>query len=80
MKTTICFDLDNRIYPKQAVFDAKSAFASYADVRVVQNGRNVALSFTVKPAFDSSRRQIYLEFLNYLLDRTIQIVAEKEAQ
>ena len=80
MKSLIQIDIDNSIYPKQAVLDAKTAFAPYADTRVVPTKHGVTLIFSVKPNYDSERRQVFLEFMNYLLDRVIQIKTGRESQ
>lgn len=70
--------IDNAIYPKKAVIDAKAAFAPYADFQAVPDGGGIVLTIKVKQAYISDRCQIFLEFMNYLLDRSIQLSAEKE--
>ena len=79
MNPPIQVQIENCIYPKQAVLDAKHAFAPYVDIKVVPNSGGVTLFLVVKPLYKAEIRQIYCEFMNYLLDRTIQIVSEKDA-
>lgn len=72
-------DVCNELYPKEAVFDARSAFTSYLTVRIQPEGRNIArLTLRIEPKYQKESRQIVLEFLNYLLDRSVQIMSEKK--
>jgi len=71
-------DLDNTIYPKKAVADARMAYRNYCDFSIdVTSGPLPKLTITVKPKYQDSSRQITLEFWNYLLGLACQIKMEE---
>lgn len=78
MRNLIQINLDNDIYPKKAVLDTKLAFSRFVDSTLVPISGGVRLKLVIKPMYENDIRQIYCEFMNYLLDRTIQILIEKE--
>lgn len=68
--------LDNSIYPKTAIFQAKTAYSKYASfVFAPKNSSEVIISITVKNEYLSQGREIALSFLNYALDLSIQDIA-----
>lgn len=72
--------LSNDIYPKQAVLDAKNAYANYAEFKIERtNSSTLKLIISPKPRYQSDAREICLEFLNYALDCSIQISLERES-
>lgn len=78
MKSLIQVNLDNNIYPKKAVLDTKLAFSQYVDSTLIPIPGGVTLKLVIKPMYKEDVRQIYCEFMNYLLDKTIQILIDKE--
>lgn len=70
--------IDNRIYSKQALNEARVAFANYLKVNVCLDAvGNVNLTFCVLDQYRESSREVILEFMNYVLDRSIQLQQEK---
>lgn len=71
--------LDNRLYLKQAVLEAKTMFSRYAEFQTnIVDFNNIQIKIKTKHSFDSNLREIVLEFMNYALDRSVQIQQEKE--
>lgn len=72
------YAIDNDIYPKVAVIAAKEAFKDYLQVKVIPSDRgSVKVEVEVLPQYLSEEREIQLEFFNYLLDYTIQLLFER---
>ncbi len=70
--------LDNELYSKRAVLEAKAAFLEYADFKIVpQTSSSVKLIITMRSAYIQDYRQIFCEFINYILDRSVQILMER---
>ncbi|MDD2462513.1 MAG: HxsD-like protein [Desulfobulbus sp.] len=70
--------LDNTIYPKKAVADARMAYRSYCDFAIDTTGSLLPqLMVTVKSKYQDNSHQIILEFWNYLLDLACQIKTEE---
>jgi hypothetical protein len=70
--------IDNTIYPKKAVADARMAYRNYCDFAIDTNGNHLPkLTVTVKPKYQDNSQQIILEFWNYLLDIACQIKMEE---
>ena len=72
------YAIDNDIYPKVAVIATKEAFKDYLRVKVIPSDRgSVKVEVEVLPQYLSEEREIQLEFFNYLLDYTIQLLFER---
>lgn len=71
-------DLDNSIYPKKAVADARMAYRSYCDFSIdAVSDPHPKLTIIVKPKYQDNSHQIIFEFWNYLLDLSCQIKMEE---
>ncbi len=71
-------NLDNNIYPKKAVADARMAYRDYCDFAIEATASHIAnLTVTVKLKYEDNSRDVILGFWNYLLDRACQINAER---
>lgn len=79
MRNIIQIKLNNSIYPKKAVLEAKQAFSSYLESTLKPVEGGVLITLNIKQVYQNDTPQIYGEFMNYLLDRTIQIALEKES-
>lgn len=67
-------NIDNSIYPKKAVADARMAYRNYCVFSIdICNNNLPKLTVKVKPKYQKNSRQIILEFWNYLLDLSCQI-------
>jgi len=70
--------LDNTLYPKKAVVDARMAYRSYCDFSIDATSSHLPkLTVTVKTKYQDNSHQIILEFWNYLLDLACQIKTEE---
>lgn len=68
----------NDIYPKVAVQMAKQAYAAYASFVVEPlQSNSIELKISVHENFQSQADEVCNEFLNYLLDTSIQMLMEK---
>lgn len=71
--------IDNDLYPKKAILDARVAFLEYMDIKLSPiSSKSVKLFITINPKYNDNKRQIYLEFLNYILDKSTQLLLERE--
>lgn len=69
--------IDNSLYPKKAVADAKMAYKDYCNFSVESaSGNQVKLTVEVKLNQARDSHEVILGFWNYLLDRSCQIKAE----
>ena len=67
-------NIDNSIYPKKAVADARMAYRDYCDISIeIADETLPKLTIKVKPKYQKNSRKIILEFWNYLLDLSCQI-------
>lgn len=72
------FLLDNEIYCRRAVAEARSCFRQYCSVRATPaSAGQLELSIAVCRSYRGQAREVVLEFLNYTLDRSIQIELEE---
>lgn len=72
--TDASFVVDNSIYPKTAILEAKKAFSKYLDVKITpKNTGNICISLKPFRNYEAQSREIILEFLNYALDYSIQL-------
>lgn len=70
-------NIDNTIYPKKAVSEARMAYREYFDSTIeATTSHTVKLTISVKSKYENNRREVILNFWNYLLDRACQIKAE----
>lgn len=70
--------INNTIYPKKAVADARMAYRDYCDFAIEPTDSHLAkLTITVKPKFQDDSQQIIFGFWNYLLDIACQIRTEE---
>lgn len=71
--------IDHELYPKKAILDARVAFLEYMDIKLSPiSSRSVKLIITINPQYNENKRQIYLEFFNYILDKSTQLLLERE--
>ena len=71
-------NLSNSIYNKKAISEGRNVFAPYAEIKFTpQSSNGVQISIRTKAEFEQDRRQICCEFLNYILDRSIQLFIEQ---
>ncbi len=70
--------LDNNIYARKAVAEAQNAFREYCTVKATPaKGGQVKLAFSINTAHQNTAREVVLEFLNYALDRSVQMDLEE---
>ena len=68
----------DEIYSKKSVFDAREAFSSYLTLQITPLGRGRSKLFIkIKPKYLENSREVLLEFMNYMLDRSVQLLLEK---
>lgn len=80
MSYAVTLPISNDFYAKAAVLEAKSKFSQYLRLELKpQSNGLVTTVFRVPEKYAGDEREIILECLNYMLDRTIQIMLEKEA-
>ncbi len=71
--------IDHTLYPRKALADATQAYRDYCDVRITPfNSQKSHVTIRVKEVHDGSPSEVILEFLNYALDRSLQIQLEKD--
>jgi len=70
--------LDGEIYSRKAVAEARNAFKGYCLIKAtpMEEGR-VSLIFKVHESYESKAREVILGFLNYALDRSVQVYLEE---
>lgn len=65
--------IDNAIYSRKALADAREAYAQYCAVQAAPRSDGlVDITVDVKPAYIQESRQVTLEFWNYFLDIACQ--------
>ena len=71
--------LDHTLYPRKALAEARQAYRDYChlNIRPLTNDR-AQVSIVVKDAYENDSRQVVLDFLNYMLDRSAQLRFEDE--
>lgn len=71
--------IDREIYPRKAISDARYAFRDFFSLTVSSiDSDQDKMTITVKPEHEQQGKEIVLEFLNYLLDRSAEIHLEAE--
>jgi hypothetical protein len=71
--------IDHTLYPRKALAEARQAYRDYCTLTIspLTNDR-AQVSIFVKDAYENDCRQVVLDFLNYMLDRSAQIHLEEE--
>lgn len=65
--------VNNAIYSRRALADAREAYGKYCTVRAVPgNDGLVGITVSVKGEFEPEGRRVILEFWNYFLDTACQ--------
>lgn len=64
--------LDSNIYPNSCVEAAAAAYAKFLKLDAVREADTLGFDVVVFPTFSSKGTQLRREFLNYLLDLSIQ--------
>lgn len=81
MNSSYSCKLSNDIYAKQAIFEARMAFENYASIKITPiESNNISITISPKQQFIKDSRQICFEFLNYALDRSAQLLLEKDCK
>ncbi len=66
--------IDNALYPRKALQDAREAYGQYCIVRASPlPGGLVGITVAVKPEYGEDARQVVLEFWNFFLDTACQL-------
>jgi hypothetical protein len=66
--------IDHTLYPRKALADARQAYREYCSLTVAPvDGEKVRVTIRVKDDYQDNARHVILEFLNYALDRSVQI-------
>lgn len=77
MTTQFTRILDSDIYARKAVAEAQVTFKKYCTVKATPAGSGqVELAFNIDAAHKDKAQEVVLEFLNYTLDRSIQLDLE----
>lgn len=78
MVESFTINLSNSIYNKKAILEGRNVFSPYAEIKITpQHSNLVQISIRTKREFEQDERQICCEFLNYILDRSIQLFLEQ---
>lgn len=73
--------IDHTLYPRRALAEARQAYQDYCTLEIVPEGNTKAkVTIAVKEAYEKESKQVVLDFLNYTLDRSVQIVLEDDAE
>ena len=65
--------IDNTLYTRRALNEARNAFAKYCVVRATPDANGlVGITVTVNSDFQQDARQVILEFWNFFLDTACQ--------
>ena len=70
---------DHTLYPRKALADARQAYRDYCTLKIVPAGNDkVLISIRVNESHESESRQVVLDFLNFALDRSAQLLFEED--
>ena len=73
--------IDHSLYPRGALAAARQAYRDYCSLKVSPLGADrVEVTITVNAEYESDSRQVVLDFLNYVLDRSAQILFEQDSR
>lgn len=65
--------IDHRLYPRNALAEARQAFQAYCTFKLKPLGdERVQVVITVRPLHIERGKEIVLEFLNYALDKAAE--------
>lgn len=79
MSHTVVLSISNDFYAKKAILEAKTRFIQYLHLELKPQGNGtVSAVFIVPEKYIGDEREIILECLNYMLDRSVQVMLEKE--
>ena len=71
--TFLTLTVDNALYTRRALNEARNAFTKYCVVRATPEPNGlVGIAVTVNPEFQQDARQVILEFWNFFLDTACQ--------
>jgi len=71
--------IDRRIYPRKAISEARHAYRDFFSITIYPiDPDEDKVIITVNPEHDKQGKEVVLEFLNYLLDRSAEIRLEAE--
>ena len=72
--------IDHSLYPRTALADARQTYRDYCTLKIVPlNNDSARVLIIVNDSYDNEHRKIVLEFLNYLLDKSAQILLEESS-
>ena len=72
-KSVISKIIDNSIYSKPALSETRQAFKEYCSVNAVPiANQQVKLLININDKYQDNKREIVLEFMNFLLDLSAQ--------
>jgi hypothetical protein len=72
--------IDHSLYPRTALADARQAYRDYCTLKILpQNNDCARVLITVNDSYDHEHRQVVLDFFNYLLDKSVQILLEEDS-
>jgi hypothetical protein len=72
--------VDHSLYPRKALADARQAYRDYCTLKIVPlNNDCASVLITVNDSYEHEHRQVVLDFLNYLLDKSAQILLEEDS-
>lgn len=71
--------VDNSIYPKAVILEARAAFSEYLTCKIEPHNRSRKIRITVSalPKYMDDEKEIFLSFMNFVLDLTIKHVRSK---
>lgn len=71
--------IDHALYPRKAIADAAQAYQQYCTFRMTPTGNGKAVvTIIVKETHRNQEKQVALEFWNYALDRSIQVLLDQD--
>jgi len=71
--------IDRRLYPRKVILEARQAYEDFLSIIISPSGSHQdKMVITVKREHEAQRREVVLEFLNYLLARSAETHFEAE--
>jgi len=72
--------IDHSLYPRKALAEARQVYRDYCTLNIVPLTNDRAqVTIVVNDKYEDDCRQVVLDFLNYMLDRSAQILLEEDA-
>lgn len=66
--------IDHDLYPRKAITEARAAFREYCTLQITPAPSNSArIEINVAVEHEEQAREIVLEFLNYALDKAVEM-------